>query len=238
VAAHQSGAFSLVELLVVIAVVALLIALLLPALHQARESGQATLCATRLNQTYLASSAFVTDHRERFPPPVWRADPVLTNQIVWGYPLMGGRYLNPHQESRTYMGLLDVWIGILGCPLDPNVYNWLPTNQLLNRSVPNPYALPGGIPPNEDWGIAYGLNMRYFGTSDWVDLSAIRQPSRMYMIGETQGNIYGLYSSLPDFHAFRHLGAMNMLYADGHIRRLPPADIEQLTFTAEWMGTH
>ncbi len=47
---YRRGAFSLVEVLVVLAIIALLIAFLMPALRGARESAQRTRCASQLRQ--------------------------------------------------------------------------------------------------------------------------------------------------------------------------------------------
>ena len=55
-------AFTLVELLVVIAVIALLLALLMPVLHRARAQGQLAVCLSNLRQLTLAWTAYATEH--------------------------------------------------------------------------------------------------------------------------------------------------------------------------------
>jgi prepilin-type N-terminal cleavage/methylation domain-containing protein len=68
-ASHRSPAraFTLIELLVVIAVIALLIAILLPALGQARLTGRATVCGSRLQQLGIATTAYLNDFSNALP---------------------------------------------------------------------------------------------------------------------------------------------------------------------------
>lgn len=61
-------AFTLVELLVVIAVIAILVAFLLPALNKARESASRTRCISNTRQLTFALTAYVADWRGYFPP--------------------------------------------------------------------------------------------------------------------------------------------------------------------------
>jgi prepilin-type N-terminal cleavage/methylation domain-containing protein/prepilin-type processing-associated H-X9-DG protein len=61
--------FTLVEMLVVIAILGVLLALLVPAVQSARESGRKTLCANNLKQIGLAILAHEVG-RQRLPPGV------------------------------------------------------------------------------------------------------------------------------------------------------------------------
>ena len=69
---HESprGGFTLVEMLVVIAVIAILIAFLLPAIQSARESARRVHCANNVRQLALACNAHVAA-QEHFPANGW-----------------------------------------------------------------------------------------------------------------------------------------------------------------------
>src|SRR5437868_14878057 len=67
--------FTLVELLVVIAVIGVLIALLLPAVQSARESARRVQCCNNLKQLAIATANFATV-KKRLPPAGIVGDPV------------------------------------------------------------------------------------------------------------------------------------------------------------------
>src|SRR5699024_10457103 len=67
----QQSAFTLVELLVVISIIAVLIAILLPALAAAREAAGSVSCANNLRQMGLATMLFSQDYDNLLPPDHW-----------------------------------------------------------------------------------------------------------------------------------------------------------------------
>ncbi len=72
------AAFTIVELLVVVAIIGILIALLIPAVHAAREAARRTSCANNLRQLAIAIDAHEQTHQV-FPTggwgPNWAGDP-------------------------------------------------------------------------------------------------------------------------------------------------------------------
>jgi prepilin-type N-terminal cleavage/methylation domain-containing protein/prepilin-type processing-associated H-X9-DG protein len=67
---RRAGAFTLVELLCVIAVVGILAALMLPALNQSQARAKRIECASNLHQQGIAFQAFTHDHNDKFPMAV------------------------------------------------------------------------------------------------------------------------------------------------------------------------
>src|SRR5689334_17246456 len=61
------AAFTLVELLVVMAIIAILVALLMPALTIAKERAQGAACASNLKQASAVFGTFLNDHQGFYP---------------------------------------------------------------------------------------------------------------------------------------------------------------------------
>jgi prepilin-type N-terminal cleavage/methylation domain-containing protein/prepilin-type processing-associated H-X9-DG protein len=93
--------FTLVEMLVVIAIIGVLIALLLPAVQSARESARKTQCANNMKQLGLAVAQFEVSRR-RLPnsgnPQGKAANPKVSGLLQ----------LLPHLEKQTKYDLYDI----------------------------------------------------------------------------------------------------------------------------------
>ena len=67
----KSKAFTLVELLVVISIIALLLGILLPALGRARDMGRRIACGNQLKTLALANEAYANTHNYDYVPIVY-----------------------------------------------------------------------------------------------------------------------------------------------------------------------
>lgn len=118
---RNGPAFTLLELLVVIALIASLGALLLPLFGRAKESGRATVCLSNLHQIGVALQLYVQDNGNRLP---FMRDKSLTTTNALA---------SPDLVLSNYLGN----IRILQCPSDRqdlfhttgSSYSW---NSLLN----------------------------------------------------------------------------------------------------------
>ncbi len=105
---RNPAAFTLVELLVVIGIIAILIGLLLPALTRARQISLRTACSSKLHAIITAAAVHATDHKGYYPlaglltggQPQELADPNTDHYD----------YLDTSPASGYYIGLDFPWV--------------------------------------------------------------------------------------------------------------------------------
>ena len=84
---QRRTAFTLVELLVVIGIIAILVAILLPTLRRVRESANVTTCQSNMREVGNALVMYANDNRDVFPDKTamgswnYRRRPGVTNSL-------------------------------------------------------------------------------------------------------------------------------------------------------------
>jgi len=226
-------AFTLVELLVVISIIALLLSILLPALNKAKEHAKSSVCLSNMKQLGYALKVYMQDHQYRFP---YSDDyfPMGEGEFAYGGAddHMGTAYALPLAKERLlypYIKGFDVF----SCPADrgQNLLPWTagywkPTNFFaLGNSYRYNYY-PWGNPTmklnNLDEDIEFGIANK---KENWVP-----HPSRYILLHEPpalrwnyeEGGRWFLWhfargeTTLADPTLARSAFISNILFVDGH----------------------
>ncbi len=82
---NPKHAFTLTELLVVIAVIAILAALLFPAISAAKAKAQRTACANNLRQINLGVRMYSDDSADKAPPSPHKTNAYLLDFVGYKY---------------------------------------------------------------------------------------------------------------------------------------------------------
>lgn len=117
--ASLRSAFTLVELLVVIGIIALLVAILLPTLNKAREQGNWAACLSNMKQIGNALIFYANENHGYYPRPASGSNGAMPDDyIFWQTVPVPGR--NPDDSALApYLNAKgDKFLAIMRCPTD------------------------------------------------------------------------------------------------------------------------
>jgi prepilin-type N-terminal cleavage/methylation domain-containing protein len=125
----RSRAFTLIELLTVMAIIAMLAAIILPAVIKARERARRAICVSNLRQIGIACQAYAASFNERFPTTALNRDVFAPNpgsSNVW-------QWVDASDGSDNYLGKAALYNLTKLFPQfmdDPNIFT-CPSDELI-----------------------------------------------------------------------------------------------------------
>jgi prepilin-type processing-associated H-X9-DG protein/prepilin-type N-terminal cleavage/methylation domain-containing protein len=137
-APYRSSAFTLVELLVVIGIIALLISILLPSLSRAREQAKRVACASNVRQ-FCASMIMIANENKGKFLDVGNVDHRLDNEVTPPNTVTSSEVQVIHPGARDMLVKFGVPRQMFFCPSNPDMdtdFNW-------QRTDKNNYAFVG-----------------------------------------------------------------------------------------------
>jgi prepilin-type N-terminal cleavage/methylation domain-containing protein/prepilin-type processing-associated H-X9-DG protein len=197
-----TGAFTLVELLTVIAIIGILAALLLPALEQSKVRARRIQCVGNLREIGLATHLFANDHGGKFPTQVSTNEGGSLEFVTAGYQIT--RPQRFYFSYRHFFPLADALATpkLLACPADSE--RWAATNfiQFNNRNLS--YAIGLVADPNNPMAVL---------TAD-RNLPSCHACTRNPTLGRLQTD---LINPPPYWPPDLHSRKGDILFADGHV---------------------
>jgi prepilin-type processing-associated H-X9-DG protein/prepilin-type N-terminal cleavage/methylation domain-containing protein len=202
----RARAFTLVELLVVIGIIALLISILLPALNRARAAAKTLQCMSSLRQYGLSDLSYVNANRGWHLPGYWGK-----RESGEGY------YYN-----RTWTGLYE-FRKSMGLPMIPQDDTGPNQGNVLFNYVTTKWYCPEALIHKEGFyapmnvtvvplHYSYGMNVEGVDTDNFASLDAAKAPYA-HISNNTMASRYGSFAGFRNSQVKR--SAEKLFMADG-----------------------
>lgn len=204
------AAFTLIELLTVIAIIGILAAILIPTTAKVRETARATQCASNLRQIQMANIAYASDHKGAYVPLLLVDKDNASQTTYWYQNADFLAYLVKDRTSASSGRLAKT----LNCPTA--------------QSLGNPKVFTYGANAHGRGGTWVAGYVRQ------IKMEEIQRPSQTMAFADgLDWQLYAdgaagytkdlelLTSSSTHIVAYRHGDKANLVYFDGHIARLP-----------------
>jgi prepilin-type N-terminal cleavage/methylation domain-containing protein/prepilin-type processing-associated H-X9-DG protein len=205
---HKPG-FTLVELLVAIAIIAIIMSLLFPALNAAREGANRVSCIANLKNLGVAALAYISEHDGTIPPAY---DSDARGLAIWSKGAGGEQYWG---WTTDYL------------PFSPKTWENPPCIPSLHCRAKQ--AKDAATMNKETiYGSNYGLNIWISRFSSWglpwhrivnlpVPQSKVLLAADVQYVPGDSASKYLITPDTPAYISYRHQGRANFLWLDGHV---------------------
>lgn len=219
--------FTLIELLIVIAIIAILAALLLPALSRARAQGMLTSCLGNTRQLGLACVQYNGDYKMGVASGFAASDGYIrwqsTLMRLYLYPGNAWRASSASTDSDQKLHIQSIGgtgyraYGVFGCPVS-RIMGYSAAHQDRNNYGMNHYI---GVNINSTvWGVNYDASRQY---------DKVKTPSRRLLLtdgkGKSNDSDKGFFVSERADIDPRHLNSSAAAFLDGHCKAIKYGEI-------------
>jgi prepilin-type processing-associated H-X9-DG protein/prepilin-type N-terminal cleavage/methylation domain-containing protein len=216
--------FTLIELLIVLAIIAILSSILLPALQKAKENARGIQCLNNLRQTGIAVHAYAGDSSGCAPPYTFDG-----TDLFWSNILVNGNYVTNINFQKP---------NIFVCPSGKS------ETSIANRGG---YTYGMNTPLNSNHGMCWKIFRNKVlivnaNSTQWTYESDKFSPSQFLLIGDSSC-LGSKYDNLQWYYIhndssrtqsrtlhLRHNHKANVLYADGHVKAINGSEASEAMF--------
>jgi len=224
----ERGAFTLVELLVVVAIFMVLVAMLVPSLRRAKEMALRAYCAASERVSLVAAAAYASNNAGKFPPapPHWYQR-VKTNQPyeIWTLGTLLVQAYVPAKEEVFF------------CPSGKATWNWQSFSHLIYGVVDHPET-------TVECYITYSARFTEIGSTKQLTSATVGKHAPLiadYAYWDQDpaaaGWNFALYWGNGSIQPHRAEG-LNVGYYDGSAAWLPFAPVDWVPGATTWLGMY